>query len=680
MQIQLDHYLSINEKTLKAANLTDHFSEDDLARIGSACYAGYQQDEGSRIRWLERNEAGMDLALQIQKDKTFPWPQCANVAFPLVTIAAMQFHARAYPALVSGSDLVKQIIFNDSPAPEERASAERVGKHMSWQLLYQDKAWESQEDCAILNVAIVGCNFKKTYYSPKLGHNVSELVLARDLVVDYWTKSLETSPRKTHIIPMYRNDIRANVLSGTYRDVLDEAWYQSAAAPDRRHVDIEADNRQGKTPPISDMNTPYTVLEQHVNLDLDNDGYAEPYIITLEASSQSVLRIILAIDSENDIERVVSGPRKGEIIRIRAEQYFTKKSFIPSPDGGFYDIGFGVFLGPLNETVNSLINMMLDSGTLQTTAGGFLGRGAKIRGGAYTFAPFEWKRVDSVGDDLRKNIVPLQIPEPSAVLFNLLTLLINYTNRIAGTTDPMVGENPGQNTPAENFRGMVEMGQKIYAAIFKRLWRCSRDEYQKLYALNARFLPLDWIGPYGVTRDDYQGQLETISPVADPEITSDTLRVQLATAVREASATAAGYDHDAVERRWLKALKVDNIDEVYPGTNGAPPPEDPKVTLAKFVESQKTQRTAMELEHDRNKFIATSMEEQRLNNAKIVELLAKAQSEMANAESESTYAQVAAINAQISGIQARNDHLSKLIEHALRAREIEKAGATSGAD
>src|SRR5690606_27327525 len=122
------------------------------------------------------------------------------------------------------------------------------------------------------------------------------------------------------------------------------------------------------------------------------------------------------------------------------------------PDGGFYDVGFGVLLGPLNESVNTAINQLFDAGTMATTAGGFLGRGAKLRGGVYTFSPFGWQNVDVMGDDLRKNMVQLEVREPSAVLFNLLTLLINYTNRISGATDMMVGENPGQNTPAETSR------------------------------------------------------------------------------------------------------------------------------------------------------------------------------------------------------------------------------------
>ncbi len=207
---------------------------------------------------------------------------------------------------------------------------------------------------------------------------------------------------------------------------------------------LDADRRTGKNAPEGNTNTPFTCLEQHCWLDLDDDGYAEPYVVTIEENSQAVLRIVSRWDREEDVER----DSKNRIISINPMEYFTKIPFIPSPDGGIMDIGFGVLLGPLNESVNSAINQMFDSGTLSNTAGGFLGRGAKIRGGVYQFAPFSWNRVDSTGDDLRKNIFPLPVREPSAVMFQLLGMLIDYTNRISGATDMLTGVNPGQNTPA----------------------------------------------------------------------------------------------------------------------------------------------------------------------------------------------------------------------------------------
>ena len=148
----------------------------------------------------------------------------------------------------------------------------------------------------------------------------------------------------------------------------------------------------------------------------------------------------------------------------------------------------GCLLGPLNESVNTAINQLIDAGTLATTGGGFLGRRARLRSGNIALKPFEWVRVDATGDDLRKSIVPASFKEPSPVLFQLLQLLISYGERVAGVTDAQVGVNPGQNTPAETTRTVVAEGQKVFLGILKRLYRSMKKEFQKRYILNRRFL------------------------------------------------------------------------------------------------------------------------------------------------------------------------------------------------
>src|SRR2546427_1197948 len=95
----LHQHLRLDSEVPVAPNLTSRFLAEDLATLGTWVWEGYEQDLHSCEKWRTRTNAAMDLALQLQKDKTFPWPNCSNVAFPLVTIAAMQFHSRAYPAI-----------------------------------------------------------------------------------------------------------------------------------------------------------------------------------------------------------------------------------------------------------------------------------------------------------------------------------------------------------------------------------------------------------------------------------------------------------------------------------------------------------------------------------------------------------------------------------------------------
>lgn len=682
--LALQNKLKLDAEAIKSKNLTGEFSDEDLKHIGECCQRGWKVDEESRSAWLRRSEAGMNLALQLQENRSFPWADCANVKFPLISIAALQFHARAYPAIVDAPRVVKCSISGEDPEGVAAARAYRVACHMSWQRLEQDTAWESQHDRAILSSTIVGMAFKKPYYDGGKGYPVSDFVAAKDLTLNYWSKSVAASPRKTHHIPLSGNEVYTFVKRKMYRDCLAEPWYTSRQSPQVTMSEQKADRRTGDTPPATpDYTTPLIAMEQHVQLDLDGDGYDEPYIITFEKESGYVLRIVLRFDSEDDVEHNAAG----EVVSIKAEEYFVPMPFIPSPDGGIYGIGFGVFLGPLNESVNSLINMLTDAGTLQTTAGGFLARGAKIRGGQTNFSPFEWKRVDSTGDDLQKSIFPLPVRDPSSVLFELLGLLINYTNRIAGVTDIMVGENPGQNTPAQTTQTMVEMGQKIYAALFKRLWRSAKDEFQRIFEINKITLSDTKPLPTGGTLEDYQATpTAMISPVADPNITSQSQSTQIATMVLQRADMKPGYDKDAVETNWLESIGVKDAARLYKGANDAPPPEDPKLVIARMNNETKERLKGMDLQADQQQSSADLqleairlMTEKQLIEAQVIELYAKAGEAGANAQNERLYAEAAVMNARVASLEhesavidTRLGHLLKLVEVQSRER-IEKA-------
>jgi len=219
---------------------------------------------------------------------------------------------------------------------------------------------------------------------------------------------------------------------------------------------------------------------------------------------------------------------------------------------------------------------------MQNSIGGFLGRGAKIRGGIYTMAPWEWKRVDSSGDDLQKSLVPYPTRQPLDVTLKLIVLLIEYANRIAGTVETQVGENPGQNTPAETARTTNENGMQMFNMIFKRVWRSLKEEFKKLYGLNAMYLRThQTFGPNSemVMREDYIGDPDQIAPVANPAITSSTMKLNQAITLKQAAATSPGYNRDEVEKTFLKALQIENVEKVYPGVEATGPLPNPKLQI-----------------------------------------------------------------------------------------------------
>ena len=423
------------------------------------------------------------------------------------------------------------------------------------------------------------------------------------------------------------------------------------------------DKAQGLMPPqTTDSSTPVEILEQHCFIDLDGDGYEEPYIVYVRKDTKKVVRIV-ARYSKDSIER----NSDDVILSIKAEQYFTKYPFIPSPDGGFYDIGFGVLLGPLNESINTIINQLIDCGTMQTTAGGLLSRGIKLRGGQATFAPLEWKHVDTTGDDLRKGIMPLPVREPSQVLFTLLNLLINYGERIGGSVDILTGQNPGQNTPAETTRTMAEQGMKIFNGIFKRTYRSLKNEFRKLYRLNQIHVDdvVEFSGNSGnggaVLPQDYTAPVTDIMPTADPSITSDSQRMMQANTIAGRAAAVPGYNKYEAEKMILKAMKIPDIDTLYPdpkGPNAVPPPVNPKLQ----IEQLKAQTKQAQMQLDLKMGLLKLMKEAELNQAKIQKLEAEAQNIQAQTANEGHKMRLAEINSQIALSRERREGILGSIE------------------
>jgi chaperonin GroES len=654
-----------------ADNIATLLDDKDLEKIGHTVCEWYQTDLHSRQRWEKKMEGAMELALQITKEKTWPWRNASNVKFPLLTIASLQFASRAYPALVKAPNLVKYRVQGADRDGQKAARAARISAHMSYQLLEQDEQWEEGQDKALLALPILGCVFKKSYYNSVDRHNCSKLVLPKSLVVNYYAKSIEDAERKTEVFELYTREIRERELRGLFK----EHEYGPPSIKD----EAPADKRQGTSTPPNDESTPRIFLESHCYLDLDGDGYKEPYVVTVDNDTKKVARIVARIASytteqslkveeiqkrmralaegvqntqnpspdqqvqaarvltaleEMDAEIQALLAEKPKVLRIEPVEHYTKYSFIPSPDGGFYDLGFGQLLGPINSSVDTLINQLIDSGTLNNSSSGFLGKGARIKGGKVRFEPFEWKRVNVAGSALKDSIVPLPINPPSPVLFQLLGLLINYAERVGSVTDTMVGENPGQNTPAYNMSAMLEQGLQVFNGIFKRTYRSFRSELRKLYNLNAIYLDSEEYFTYHdsdsqILRVDYTSDTKDLIPAADPNAFSNKEKLMKAQAVAERAAMVPGYNPIEIEKRLLESLDIPDSDAVFPTQvneeTGAveyvfPPQPDPELE----IEKADMQRRVLEGQSRAEKDMLLAQSKVNVDEASIIKLMADA--------------------------------------------------------
>ena len=571
------------EEAIDSINIAEDLDEEQLIKIGNAVGEGFDTDLDSRKPWEKDLEEWTKLALQISDKKTFPWEGAANIKYPLLATAAMQFAARAYPTLVpSDGKVVKCRVVGSDPMGEKAARAKRISTHMSYQVLGEMEEWEEDMDKLLIALPIAGCCFKKTYWDSGKQRNCSTLVLPKYLVVNYNTRSLPEAERVTEIITLSRRKMKERQNLGIYLDVV-------LPEPDGAEVlnDVGVNNAFQNSA-SEDITTPYTLLEQHTFLDLDEDGYAEPYIITIEEQSKKVLRIVARYTKED----VIIGEDGKKVIFINPVEYYTKYGFIPNPDGGFYDIGFGRLLGPINNSANTIINQLVDAGSLSNLQAGFIGKGLRIKMGQANFQPGEWKAVNAIGDDLKKQIFPLPVREPSQVLFNLLDLLLKSGKELASVAEIFVGKMPGQNTPATTTMATIEQGMKVFTAVYKRVYRSLAKEFRKMYRLNKMYMnPEEYVAVLDepVPQSDYLGDPNDVIPGADPTAVSSQEKQAKVQALMQLLQLGT-IDPMAVTKLYLEAHEIANPESYM--KQPSPPPPDPKMEEMKMkaqLEQQKAQ-------------------------------------------------------------------------------------------
>lgn len=548
-----------------------------LEKMGTEIFEGYVVDEASRCDWREANKGWLALATLQKQDKTFPWPKASNVKYPLLSTAAMQFSARAYPALVpSDGKVVKTRFIPYDPQGIISEKAGRIAKHMSYQVMCKMPGWEDDMDRVLLIMAISGFCFKKTYHDYVAGNHRSDVVFAEDLVINYWAKSVESAYRKTELQYFTDNEIKEKV---TNEEEFLDLDYRKADQEGEKLENATTGNKAGPT----DKSTPHTFLACHTFWDMDGDGYEEPYIITVHKETKQVVRIIARWDLEG-----IHYNSKGKISRIQPVEYFTQFPFIPNPDGSIYAIGFGLLLSPLNESVNSLINQLIDAGTVNNLQSGFIGKGLRLKMGISTFQPGEWKVVNASGDDLNKQIVPLPAKEPSGVLMTLMQLLITSGNQLASIAEIMVGKMPGQNTPATTTQETVKQGMAVFTAIYKRVYHALESEFKKIFRLNSIVHGIvdqeNKILGISLSASDYDDD-SYIIPGGDP--TGDSESTKLAKVQQVGAMLQLGTIDPNVYTKWaLETAEIPNYQALIKQPP-PPPPPDPMVEAKAKTEEAK---------------------------------------------------------------------------------------------
>ena len=537
-------------------NLADILPDDVLEPVGNDMVQNYMDYKASRKDWEQSYTQGLDLLGFKYENRTEPFQGASGATHPVMAEAVTQFQAQAYKELLPAEGPVRtQVIGIKNPQTEMQA--QRVKDYMNYLIMDEMKEYEAEFDSMLFHLPLAGSTFKKVYYDVPMGRVVSKFVPADELVVPYTATSLDDAESVIHVVKMSENELRKQQVNGFYRDIeLSPPGTVEKNDVEKKERELDGTKKVGKQDPV------YTLLECHVNLDLEGfeevgqdgepTGVKLPYIVTVEEGSRLVLSIRRNY-APDDL-------KKNNI------QYFVHFKFLPGL--GFYGFGLIHMIGGLSRTATAALRQLLDAGTLSNLPAGFKQRGVRVRDEAAPIQPGEFKDVDAPGGNLREAFFPLPYKEPSQTLLNLLGIVVQAGQRFAAIADMQVGDS-NQQAAVGTTIALLERGSRVMSAIHKRCYAAMKDEFKLLAKAVSQYLPPEY--PYDVVggqrnikQADFDDRIDVV-PVADPNIFSMSQRITLAqTQLQLATSNPQIHNLYQVYRNMYEAIGVKNVDAVLP--------------------------------------------------------------------------------------------------------------------
>jgi hypothetical protein len=544
------------------ANLAEFIPDEELIGIATELVGDYDDDIASRKDWIQTYVDGLELLGLKIEERAEPWEGACGVYHPLLSEALVKFQSETMMSTFPAAGPVRtQIIGRETP--EKKDAAQRVQEDMNYQLMDVMKEYRPEHERMLWGLGLSGNAFKKVYYDPGLGRQVSIFVPAEDIVVPYGASDLESAERVTHVMRKTENELRRLQVSGFYRDI-------DLGPPDNVLDEVEKKIAE-KLGFKASTDTRYKILEMHVEIDLlgyehrdekgELTGIALPYVVTIEKGSNTVLAIRRNWDPEDDT--------------YQKRQHFVHYGYVPG--FGFYYFGLIHLVGAFAKSGTSIIRQLVDAGTLANLPGGFKARGLRVKGDDTPIAPGEFRDVDVPSGSIKDNLMALPYKEPSQTLFQLFQTIIEEGRRFANTADLQISDMSAQ-APVGTTLAILERTLKTMSAVQARVHYSMKQELGLLKEIIAAYTPDEYSyepieGHRRAKKADYDDV--DVIPVSDPNASTMAQKIVQYQAVLQLAQTSPQlYNLPLLHRQMLEVLNIKDADKLVPMPEDQKP-EDP---------------------------------------------------------------------------------------------------------
>jgi hypothetical protein len=547
------------------ANLAEFIEEGDLRELSNDLVGLIEADIDSRKDWVDAYVQGLDVLGFKYEERTDPWEGACGVYSTILAESAIRFQAETMSETFPAAGPVKVKILGDE-TKEKIEAAERVRADMNYEITENMIEYRSEHERMLYSLGLAGSAFKKVYFDPNIGRQVSLYIPAEDVIVPYGASHIETAERVTHVMRKTKNEMLKLQSAGFYRDIpLDD--------PVPYHSDIEEKKAEEGGYNLTDDNR-YALYECHVEMTIpgvdDEDDLPKAYVVTIERGSGEVLSVRRNYEEDDDL--------------FLKNQFFVHYPYVPG--FGFYGLGLIHIIGGYSRAGTSLIRQLVDAGTLSNLPGGLKTRGLRIKGDDAPIEPGEFKDVDVPSGSIRDNIMPLPYKEPSQTLLQLLDRITQEGRRLGAISDLNISDMSA-NAPVGTTLALLERTLKPMAAVQARVHYAMKQEFKMLKAIIAEHAPEEYAyqparGEVSARKTDYM--LVDVIPVSDPNSSTMAQRVVQYQAVLQMSQQAPQiYDLPVLHREMMEVLGIKNADKIVPTRDDAKPVDPISENMAALI-------------------------------------------------------------------------------------------------
>lgn len=558
-------------------NLAFHVDSGELGNVSDILMRLVKDDVTRQEERLKDIVTGIDLlGVKLEQPKDEPGMEGISVVHhPLLLEAVMRFQAGCRGELLPSDGPVK--VDNEGDQTQEIArQAQALEQDFNFYLTTGAPEYYPDTDRMFFSLGLGGEAYKKVYYHPLKQRPVSETIDRKDIILSDGAVSIESCARVTHRSKMKPSDVKRLQIAGAWRDVSLAANFMSLGNP----VEITLQEVSGVSPKtsIEPEETDREIWEIYCELNLsgfeNKDGLPLPYRVTIDKESREVLDIRRWWDEDDEFY-------------IRKE-VFVEYIFVPAFPG--VNLGLLHILGNAARALTAAWRIALDNGMLANFPGGVMARSTgrqqttTIRVGPGQVAPMD---VDGV--PLKEAFLPLPYRDVTQGFMNIMQSVEQTASRLGGTAELQVGEGR-QDAPVGTTIAMIDQAQKTLSAVHKRLHNSQQKEFALLRDLFKIYPESLWRSNrnpnFQKDATTLQAALENYSivPKADPNTSSQTLRIQKAIALKTlAQQSPMLYDMKAIDQRIMEMIGVEDFEGLF---SKAMPPSAPPVDPAKMMEAQ----------------------------------------------------------------------------------------------